>query len=393
LFNTIFLCIFLASWQPLPAVANEANTDGQLYGTDLNSRTAEWQRQQVRVQKNSLDQLLANIETRYGETAAALRTLHIKVDQERRHLDKIREDIQRYQRQADKESKELAGQVKAAYKTGQQESLKLLLNQQDPSLSSRMMVYYQRLNSARLAKIAQLEATMAQLEQLDKQKQAKTELLEQNLQQKEAEQATLKDIRKQRDELLARIANTASLQEQLSYLQDSETTLKTLIDSLPNAHPTMGADNKNGLDTDKRAASKNVLPNMAKNFTALKGKLPWPVKGQLTQKFGSARGGDIWDGVLINAKEGKDIQAVASGTVSFADWFRGYGYLMIIDHGNDYMTLYAFNQSLYKHENDTVTAGEIIAAVGQSGGRRESGLYFGIRKKGIPIDPQEWCQN
>lgn len=376
------------------AAANDAGTNGQFDTTAPDSSTAEWSRQQVRAQKNSVEQLLSEVETRYGETAALLRTLHIKVDQKRRHLDQIRQDIQLYQRQADQESKELAEQVKAAYKTGRQETLKLMLNQQDPSLSSRMMVYYQRLNSARLAKIAQLEATMAQLEQLDKQKQAETELLEQNLQQKETEQATLKDIRKQRDELLAHIANSASLQEQLGYLQDSESTLKALIDSLPNARPTIKTGNKNVSDAaHEDARPKNASPNTTSNFTALKGRLPWPVEGQLTQKFGSARGGSVWDGVLINAKEGKEIQAVASGTVSFAQWLRGYGYLMIIDHGNDYMTLYAFNQSLYKHKNDTVAAGEVIAAVGQSGGRRESGLYFGIRKKGIPINPQEWCQN
>jgi len=393
LLKTIF-CIFLASWQPQLAAANDADTNGQFDTTAADSSTAEWSRQQVRAQKNSVEQLLSEVETRYGETAALLRTLHTKVDQNRRHLDHIRQDIQIHQRQADQESKELAEQVKAAYKTGRQETLKLMLNQQDPSLSSRMMVYYQRLNSARLAKIAQLEATMAQLEQLDKQKQAETELLEQNLQQKKTEQATLKDIRKQRDELLTHIANSASLQEQLGYLQDSESTLKALIDSLPNAHSAIETGNKNVSDTTHEdAPPKNASPNTTINFTALKGRLPWPVEGPLTQKFGSAKGGRVWDGVLINAKEGKEIQAVASGTVSFAQWLRGYGYLMIIDHGNDYMTLYAFNQSLYKHKNDTVTAGEVIAAVGQSGGRRESGLYFGIRKKGIPINPQEWCQN
>ncbi|MDD5277213.1 MAG: peptidoglycan DD-metalloendopeptidase family protein [Methylovulum sp.] len=387
--KTTLSCIFLASWQPL-AAANDASTDGQFNVTALDNLTTEWSRQQVREQKNTVDQLLSAVETRYGETAALLRALHIKIDQEHRHLDKIRQDIQAYQRQADQESKELAEQVKAAYKMGRQETLKLMLNQQDPSLSSRMMVYYQRLNSARLAKIAQLEATMAQLEQLDKQKQAETELLEQNLQDKKTEQATLKSIRKQRDELLAHIANTSSLKEQLGYLQDSENTLKQLIDLLPHAHPKIEAKNKGTTDTINEGTPKSALPS---NFISLKGKLPWPVKGLLTQKFGSARGGGIWDGVLINAKEGMEIQAVASGTVSFAQWLRGYGYLMIIDHGNDYMTLYAFNQSLYKHKNDTVVAGEIIAAVGQSGGRSESGLYFGIRKKGIPINPQDWWQN
>jgi septal ring factor EnvC (AmiA/AmiB activator) len=128
------------------------------------------------------------------------------------------------------------------------------------------------------------------------------------------------------------------------------------------------------------------------DFPALKGKLPWPVKGRLAQRFGSPRSEGIWDGVLIDASEGMEVQAVTRGKVVYAEWLRGYGLLTIIDHGQGYMTLYAFNQSLYKRMGDQVKAGDVIASVGQSGGRSQSGLYFGIRKKGVPIDPLEWCR-
>jgi septal ring factor EnvC (AmiA/AmiB activator) len=131
------------------------------------------------------------------------------------------------------------------------------------------------------------------------------------------------------------------------------------------------------------------------DFSSLKGQLPWPVKGRLTNKFGSARAEgaeSIWDGVLINAGEGTEIRAVTSGKVVFSDWLRGYGLLIIIDHGKGYMTLYAFNQSLYRQVGEWVDVGEVIASVGQSGGRSHSGLYFGIRNKGKPVDPLEWCR-
>ena len=112
----------------------------------------------------------------------------------------------------------------------------------------------------------------------------------------------------------------------------------------------------------------------------------------MAQKFGSPRTEGVWDGVLIDAPEGMEIKAVTQGNVVYAEWMRGYGLLIIVDHGHGYMTLYAFNQSLYKKMGDTVEAGDVIASVGQSGGRSQSGLYFGIRKKGVPIDPLEWCR-
>ena len=128
------------------------------------------------------------------------------------------------------------------------------------------------------------------------------------------------------------------------------------------------------------------------DFSTLKGNLPWPVSGKLTQKFGSPRTEGSWDGVLIDASEGMEIKAVTRGKVVYAEWLRGYGLLTIIDHGQGYMTLYAFNQSLYKRMGDSVKAGDVIASVGQSGGRSQAGLYFGIRQKGVPINPLEWCR-
>ena len=141
--------------------------------------------------------------------------------------------------------------------------------------------------------------------------------------------------------------------------------------------------------------SRDDFSKLKGDFSSLKGQLPWPVKGRLTNKFGSARAEStesIWDGVLIDASEGTEIRAVTSGKVVFSDWLRGYGLLIIIDHGKGYMTLYAFNQSLYRQVGEWVDAGEVIASVGQSGGRSHSGLYFGIRNKGKPVDPLEWCR-
>ncbi|MDD1637479.1 MAG: peptidoglycan DD-metalloendopeptidase family protein [Methylococcaceae bacterium] len=356
--------------------------------SDINEVKKDMQR--LSEQKDTLQNLLADIEKHYGETAALLKTLQSQIEQKRQSLDKIRLDMQAYQNERDRLSKELAGQIRAAYAMGQKEKLKLMLNQQDPALSSRMMVYFNYINKERLKKLADLEAAVQRLDQLDKQKQTETELLEQDLGRKKSEQAALDEARKQRNELLVQIGNDfSSSEQQLSQLQESESRLKSLMASLPITEEELAVDVEHAKELSP--AMENSFEPRG-DFSTLKGKLPWPVRGRLVQKFGSPRTEGTWDGVLINASEGMEIKAVTRGKVVYAEWLRGYGLLLIIDHGQGYMTLYAFNQSLYKRTGDSVEAGDVIASVGQSGGRSQAGLYFGIRKKGVPIDPLEWCR-
>ncbi|MDO9105326.1 MAG: peptidoglycan DD-metalloendopeptidase family protein [Methylovulum sp.] len=341
--------------------------------------------------------VLAEIEQRYGETAALLKSLHGQIEQERRVLNKIRRDMQSYQNEIDRENKELVAQVRAAYLMGQQEKLKLMLNQQDPGLSSRMMVYYDYFNRERLAKLAAIEKTINRLDQLDKQKQAETALLEQSLAQKKSEQAILNKLRAQRSELLAQAPDDFSSDGlRLSQLKENENKLKALMASLHGHDDITVTDTGqsetgvDGIDDGLSASDSFSAPNG--KFSTLKGKLQWPVRGKVVQNFASLQSENIQNGVLIDANEGVEVHAVANGKVAFAEWMQSYGFLMIIEHGEGYMTLYAFNQSLYKHKNDAVAAGEVIAAVGQSGGRSQPGLYFGIRRQGMPIDPLEWCR-
>jgi len=382
--------ILLASLAPL-AVANDAdNYYPQTGAAATDDDVLPPDRQQLRLRQDALEKMLADVEQHYGKTAAQLHSLQIKIEQKRRHLDSIHQAIQADERQMDREKRELATQIKAAYKMGRQEQLKLMFNQQDPALSGRMLLYYQHLNKVRLDKITRIEQAVAELEQLNKQDQDETAALEKTLQQKQAEQIALNGARKQRNELLAHIAKVSSPQQQLSYLQESENALRNLIADLPDLNVIN--DNDVTFSSEQNSTSPNEFSGATRNFAALKGKLPWPVKGRLAQKFGSPRSETVWDGVLIDAPEGVEIHAVAAGTVTFAEWLKSYGYLMIIEHDKDYMSLYAFNQSLFKHKNATVKAGEVIAAVGQSGGRARPGLYFGIRRRGAAIDPQQWCR-
>ena len=371
-------------------------------------KAADQNMQHLQLQKNTLNTQLGEVEKLYGKTVALLRTLQNQVEQKRRDLSKIRQEVAKSQNQIAEQNKELAGQMKAAYAMGQKEKLKLLLNQQDPALSSRMLVYYDYLNKARLTKLAGISESIKHLDRLSKQQQQETELLEKDLEKRKAEQTAVNNVRKRRTELLAQLKRDVfSNEQQVIHLRESENKLKNLVSSLQRSTDdlTFEAEQSKRLHTNAEASSEpdKDLPGGAGDdfdklkgdFSALRGQLPWPVKGRLANKFGSARAEStesIWDGVLIDAKEGTEIRAITSGKVTFSDWLRGYGLLIIIDHGKGYMSLYAFNQSLYRQVGDWVDVGDVIASVGQSGGRSHAGLYFGIRNNGRPIDPQEWCR-
>ena len=368
----------------------ELQSGNDLSLVESNIDTVKHSIAQLSEQKNSMQSLLSEIDKNYGQRAAILKKLQVTIEQKRQSLDTIHRDMDVHRSEIVSLNNELANQVRLAYALGQKEKLKLLLNQQDSVKSGRMMVYFKFFNQNRLKKLQDLEAAVKDLDQLDKERQVETEVLQQDLERKQAEQTSLNDARKQRNELLKRIdSDFISNEQRLAQLQESESRLRGLMTSLSDTEKALSVN----AEQDKELSTS--LANVSKtntDFLSLKGKLPWPVVGKLSHKFGSARTEVAWDGVLIDAKEGLEVQAVTRGKVVFAEWFRSFGLMIIIDHGQGYLTLYGYNQSLYKKTGDAVEAGDIIASVGQSGGRNKAGLYFGIRNKGVPIDPLEWCR-
>jgi septal ring factor EnvC (AmiA/AmiB activator) len=353
-------------------------------------------------EKNKLQAQLAGIEKRYGETAALVKTLSVQIAKQQRDVQQLSQQTQQHQSELVQQQQELAGQIRAAYALGQREQLKLWLNQQQPAVSSRMMVYYRYLNTARLAKIAYTENTLQQITNLQEQQTLEQSVLSQTQQQQQQQQELLNSLKKERDMLLAQLSQeVSSHQQQLARLQESENKLENLISSLQSSQQALiVVDNDKpitAIQENKPAIEKPAFSTFFSkaptDFASQKGALPWPIQGKLIQKFGSPRGEGQWDGVLIDTDEGAEIHAVSSGKIVYANTLGGYGLLLIIDHGNEYMSLYAFNQSIYKKEGDSVSAGDVIASVGQSGGRSQTGLYFGIRKKNVPLDPQLWCRN
>jgi len=355
--------------------------------------SANTSKQELEQQKDQLLGLLAQVDERYGDVAAALNSIQEQIVKGNKDLDKLRQEISVYHGQMDTLNNELSGQVRAAYAMGQQDKLKLMLNQRDPALSSRMVVYYEYLNRSRLEKLANIQETVRYLDRLDKEKQTETELLEKNLVQKKTEQTALDEARKQRNDLVARLNHDFSTEEdQLSFLKQSENKLIDLIGTLENGTEANNEEPEPS-STDRITVNDDSFPKLTGTFSTLKGKLPLPVRGKLASMFDNPSLDDMWKGVLINSQEGTEIKAVSKGKVAYAGTLKGYGLLIIIEHDKDYMSLYAFNQSLHKHKGDSVEAGDVIATVGQSGGRNKPGLYFEIRQNGKPVDPLAWCRN
>lgn len=360
--------------------------------------------EQIKLKREKLLVQLQNLEKQVGLSAGSLREMSLQIGGKEQRIKHLSKEMQKWQDLLNAQNSALAKQVKAAFVMGKKEQLRLLLNQQNPALASRMLVYYNYLNKSRLKKLTTLKNSIARLQQLEQEKRRETDSLEQTVKLHKTAQQGLNQTKKQREQLLVTLKQEFS--RQLGELDGDEKQTQALINKLlererQEALNPASKQALNNLDidgnpiilsmpaTNDAAAFDNSIK---KPFSQSKGHLPWPVKGAIIKKFGSPRSETRWDGVLISAREGTDIRAVSNGQVVFADWMKGYGWLIIINHGGGYMTLYAFNQTLYKKVGEQVKAGAIIAAVGSSGGREESGLYFGIRNNGKPVNPASWCK-
>ena len=387
-FLLIVVLFFGGNFSLLANEKTEELNDLQTHIDDVNQNIA-----QIQTKRNNLSKQLGQIERQYGQTATSLKLLTQKIDGKRRRLKEINKEIKSRRKKLAIENHELNGQIKATYIMGKKEKLKLLLNQQDPALASRMMMYYHYLNKARLTKLIAIKAHIAVLAELGQEKQQEKKQLRKTSHLKKRQQTKLIKTKNKRKVLLSSLNEDLGLKsEQLTQLEGDEKQLRNLIVSLEQHHIDNSSDI---IEDDKPQKSKPnqktvIDKNLGLSFRKFKGKLPWPLTGKIVKKFGSKRADGRWDGVLIAAKEGRSIRAITDGQVIYADWLRGYGLLVIINHGSGYMSLYAFNQSLNKKIGDKVTAGTVIAAVGKSGGRSQTGLYFGIRYQGKPINPAPW---
>jgi septal ring factor EnvC (AmiA/AmiB activator) len=268
----------------------------------------------------------------------------------------------------------LAGQLRVAYMIGREEPLKLLLNQQDPLHSGRLFAYYGYFGRARADQIAQIQAHVQRLDELDVE-----------LAQQQSELATLKAAQQQQLQQLEHARNAR--QQVLASLTAAARTREQSLARLKSQQADL-----EGLLKQLNSSLKSVAPpDNATAFGRSRGQLPWPVEGQVTARFGDKRASGVnWEGVVIATERDAPVKAVSAGRVVYADWLPGLGLLVIVDHGEGYLSLYGHNDRLLKAAGESVGAGEPIAAAGDTGGRAAPELYFEIRRGGKPVDPGPW---
>lgn len=316
-----------------------------------------------------------------------LREAEVAVAKAREGLDRVRQDRETHARrraelgrekselegQLRNERSTLAGEVRAAYLMGREEPLKLLLNQRDPARAGRMLAYYGYFGRARAERIGRIEESVARLAELDRELEQEEQRLAALEEERKAELERLEQAAKQRSAVLAKLKEESRSREQsLKRLQAQQSGLEKLLEELRRAMERFPVDAKDA-------------------FARLRGRLAWPVTGKIVARFGETRAGGLkWNGVLIATERGTPVRAIYHGRVVYADWLPGLGLLTIIDHGDGYLSLYGHNERLYKAAGERVTAGDVIAAAGDSGGRSRTELYFEIRRAGRPVDPRPW---
>ena len=305
----------------------------------------------------------------------------------------------------------LAQQLYQQYLHGRESYLQIILQEKDPSAASRQVQYFGYVSKARSQLIASTKSNLNQVAKLNEEtSQALKEVVTLKGKQ-EAERKNLETQKTARGKVLQELAGKIQSQsKEIEKLKRDERNLSELVERLARAaaekqanqakaKPQEQASNKPSEETSNRPTQmlgrNETLPSSSfggVSFGELRGKLNLPVRGEITNRFGSAREdtGVTWKGLFIKSAEGNEVKSIANGRVVFADWMRGFGNLMIIDHGDGYMSLYGNNQALLRKMGDTVKGGDTIASVGNSGGNSTSGLYYELRNRSKPFDPMSW---
>ncbi|SDV07158.1 murein hydrolase activator EnvC family protein [Pseudomonas mucidolens] len=407
-----------------PAFADErAQTQQQLDATrqditELKKLLGKLQKEKSGVQKD-----LRGTETEMGKLEKQVQELQKELKKSESELERLDAEKKKLQSARVEQQRLIAIQARAAYQNGRQEYLKLLLNQQNPEKFARTLTYYDYLSTARLEQLKSFNETLRQLANVEQEIADQQNQLLAQKSSLDTQRDELEKVRKERQQALAKLNNDvkardtklrARQQDQADLAKVLKTIEETLARQAREAEQArqkaliaqQEAEKKRQRDaaTDAprkpaRTASGPLVSSAGESFggpfASARGKLPWPVDGRLLARFGQTRGDDTrtkWDGVMISAAAGSQVHAVHGGRVVFADWLRGAGLLVILDHGNGYLSLYGHNQTLLKAAGDVVKAGESISTVGSSGGQDTPALYFAIRQQGRPSDPAQWCR-
>lgn len=340
--------------------------------------------------KNEAADALKESEGAISDASRTLRELGQQSREANRRLAELRAASQQSESTLGAQQALLARLLYQQYLGGQSEPLKLLLNREDPNQIARQLHYFSYISRARAGLIENLRSRLAQIKDLSHQVEQQVAELAAIATEQTVQKKRLEREKHARSQVLARISRNIQKQKhEIGTLRRNENRLTRLIEQLGRIVARAPARSSAPRLKNERLPDKS---GDGSPFGQLKGRLALPVRGELGNRFGSPRSdsGLIWKGLFIASKAGEEVRAIAAGQVVFANWLRGFGNLLIIDHGDGYMSLYGNNETLYKQVGDALRGGETIAAVGNSGGNADSGLYFEIRHQGRPFDPLSW---
>ncbi len=383
MWRSIHFCLpvaVLAVCLIVPAPAQE--DDGGL--AKVKERELENVREKISDLKKSMDSRAADrdritgdlqrAEVQISEKRVRLKEIERQKQFSERKKAEVEDRLRAREADLEEESGQLAAQVRAAYTSGSQERIKLLLNQQDPASTGRMMVYYQFLSDYRGDNIEKVEGIIDELAELHRKATDEENRLSGLARARYAELVELNKGQEKRQALLVALKSKMAQEgSEIERLAAEEKDLARLIAELTS------------ILSDYPIRSEEP-------FSQLKGQLTWPVAGRLLHDFGQPRasGRLKWNGVVLAAPRGREVRAVYHGRVVFADWLAGMGLLVILDHGEGFMTLYGYNETILKSGGEWVAPGDVIATVGDSGGQQQASLYFEIRQGTRPINPRTW---
>lgn len=389
---------------------------------------------------------LEEAEAAISETNRSLKELQAEQSEAESKLKRLLDEQAQLNAKVEKQKKQLADFLRHQYMHGDSDRIKLLLSGDNPNRIHRELQYMSYVSQTQTKMIANLRASLSAVELNAQAAKEAKEDLDDIADEERAHKQSLEKEKKKRASLLAQLSNKLYAQKkEADHLQKDEQRLGDLVNKLnklleeqakaeqaraalaekqraeklaaekakkeqqreqqklANQNTKSGkVINPDAIDDDeppKKVAQKTESSTLASGldgseFSKLKGQLRLPVKGELLARFGSKRDdGPSWKGLFIKAVEGAEVKAVAAGKVVFAEWLRGFGNMIILDHGGQYLSLYSNNQAVLKHAGDQVKAGDIIAAAGNSGGNEESGLYFELRHQGRVFDPLSWVGN
>jgi septal ring factor EnvC (AmiA/AmiB activator) len=328
-------------------------------------------------EKDTATRALREAETAIAATVGELRSIDAQLATRQQELAALENERTALANRLKAQREDLAVLLRSAYVLGRNEELKLLLQQENVDAIARVLAYHRYFQRARVDRIDGLMTDLRQLADLQQAIGIKSAQLTAQRAEREGEVRQLEDRRGERETLLAGL--DARLQDQQARLAVMARDEKGLLDLLEGLRDVF-ADIPSQLDG-------------AEPFASLRGRMNLPVRGKVSTRFGGAdESGRRISGLLIRADSGSEVHAIARGRVAYADWLKGYGMLLIIDHGDGYMSLYGYNDALRKEIGDWVSAGDTIATSGTSGGQKSPALYFELRLQGKPINPKSWLR-